>query len=72
MDTGGTAAISFPFGLVAEAFAIRLISVGHEHDTLDLMTAFTLRPIQVARVVSSFHDNCFGSISPRQVGRASL
>lgn len=37
---GVTAAISFPIGLVAEASAIRLIS-GHEHDTLDPMTAFT-------------------------------
>lgn len=40
---GETARISFPFRRVAAAFAIRLISGGHEHDKLDPMTAFTLR-----------------------------
>lgn len=73
MDPSGeTAGISFPFGRVAAAFAIRLISGGHEHDKLDPMTAFTLWHRQVARVVFSLHDNCIGSISPRTIGRLSL
>lgn len=73
---GGTAGISFPFGRVAAAFAIRpascLISGGHEHDKLDPMTAFTLRHRQVARVVFPLHDNCIGIIPPRKIGRLSL
>lgn len=43
---GETADISFPFGRVAAAFAIRPISGSHEHDKLDPMTAFTLQPIK--------------------------
>lgn len=47
MDPSGkTVGISFPFGRVAAAFAIRLISGGHEHDKLDPMTAFILRRIK--------------------------
>lgn len=72
MDPSGeTAGISFPFRRVAAAFAIRLISGGHEHDKLDPMTAFTRWHRQVDRVVFSLHFNCIGSISPPQFGRLS-